>query len=216
MNTPITGRVYHVVDKTTGEVVKVGSTIRSLKQRFNGKGYRHRYKNHFLREVKSFVSSDFDWYERGNALSPFMWHLVASEHLEILKQKTFRSGPLSNQVSPLDQKYFGFDSQVAGRVGGKISGLFTNEMTDGRKGNGGRLAHKLHKDKFALWCSEGGKIGGRKNVTSGHIKRMRAKLTKELLKLGGHIAGTANCHERWHVRRNKISLTCSLCQVSQS
>jgi hypothetical protein len=34
MNTPIVGRIYHVVDKTTQEVVKVGSTIRTLEKRF--------------------------------------------------------------------------------------------------------------------------------------------------------------------------------------
>ena len=29
MNTPIIGRIYHVVDKATEDVVKVGSTIRT-------------------------------------------------------------------------------------------------------------------------------------------------------------------------------------------
>jgi hypothetical protein len=29
------GRIYHVVDKTTGQVVKVGSTIRTLEKRWN-------------------------------------------------------------------------------------------------------------------------------------------------------------------------------------
>jgi hypothetical protein len=41
------GRIYHVVDKTTGQVVKVGSTILTLDRRFNSV-YRKKYNNHFF------------------------------------------------------------------------------------------------------------------------------------------------------------------------
>lgn len=122
MNTLITGRIYHVVDKTTGEIVKVGSTIRAAEQRFKQVDYRKKYTNHFVQEVKTLHSSELDYYEKRNPYCPFLWHLVASEHLEILKQGTFRKSELSNWASPLDQKYFGFDGSLGGLIGGRIGG----------------------------------------------------------------------------------------------
>jgi hypothetical protein len=109
MNTPIVGRIYDIVDKTTGEIVKVGSTIRSLKKRFSYPDYRTKYVNHFIREFKTIQSSDADWYEQGNPFCPFLWHLVASEHIRMLEAGTYRKDRFSNKWSPLNQKYHGFD-----------------------------------------------------------------------------------------------------------
>src|ERR1700733_3072673 len=123
MNTLVVGRIYHVVDKATGEVIKVGSTIRRLDQRFNQTDYKRKYPNHFLKEFKVIQSSDVDWYDPKDPYCPFLWHLVASEHIEMVKANTFRGGPLSNQFSPLDQKSSSkFGVSHFGSIGGKIGG----------------------------------------------------------------------------------------------
>jgi hypothetical protein len=177
MNTPITGRIYHVVDKTTGEVVKVGSTITSLVRRFRSGGYE-KYTNHFLCEAKSISSSEADWYEPKNPFCPFLWHLAASEHLEILKMGTFRKNSLSNKQSPLDQKYFGFDSRdERSSLGG---------LTQGKRNvESGHLAEiRSRRTKEEMIAT--GKRLGRWSVDSGHIHAIK---TPESLSKGGKIGG---------------------------
>ena len=170
MNTPKIGRIYHVVDKTTDEVVKVGSTIQTLENRFDST-YRKKYSNHSLKEARTIESSEYDWYEPRNGYCPFLWHLVAVEHLEMLKMGTFRKGPLSNLQSPLDQKFRGFDGISFGPSGGFISGRKNVESGHiarlGRSGVGGRRAHELHPDLF--------KQIGQKNIDSGHIQALGRK-----------------------------------------
>lgn len=171
MNTPIVGRIYHVVDKTTGEVVKVGSTIKSLEHRFKGYDYVKKYTNHFLREAKIIKSDDLDWYDPTDPFCPFLWHLVASEHLEILNTDTFRKTRFSNLQSPLDQKYFGFDGSVAGKIGGKMNaedGTLTKArraITPERKVGGGKKAGKMAADsgRVSDMGFKGGSISGPKN-----------------------------------------------------
>jgi hypothetical protein len=54
---------------------------------------------------------------------------------------------------------------------------------------------KDHPEAHAENCSK----AGRKNVETGHMTRMRSKLTPELLTLGGRIS---MCN-RWNIRRGK-------------
>jgi hypothetical protein len=185
MNTLIIGRIYHVVDKTTGEVVKVGSTTASLIRRFSGSDYQKKYTNHFLHEAKSIQSSEDDWYEKGNPYCPFLWHLVASEHMEIVKQNTFDKGPLSNKLSPLEQKYSGFDGSFWGSVGNlllpreaRIRGGHSaaTKMRAEGKGIFGLSTEQRSKNGRKFGC-----IGGNKNVLSGHLQSISSA--------GGKISG---------------------------
>jgi hypothetical protein len=192
------GIVYHVVDKTTGEVVKVGSTTNSLKRRFSYSDYTQKYTNHFLREAKIIRSSDLDYYDREDPFCPFLWHLVASEHMEILKQNTFRKNKFSNRISPLDQKYFGFDPFVYGAEGGRIGGR--------RNVESGHWA-TLRTPEIIMM---GAKAAGAVAVKTGQIYRIR---TKEACYRGGVTQGNKakesgqwgevknlGLHTRWHVK----------------
>ena len=198
MNTLIIGRVYHVVDKTTGEVVKVGSTIRTLEKRWNFYD-KEKFSNHFLRLVKEIKSSDLDWYDPDNSKCPFLWHLMASEHMEIVRAGTFNSGPLSNKLSPLVQKYNGFDANEAAKLGGVTGGFATwNKKTGIHSPDFDRAPtsrkvglHNVKNGHLAAISSAGGKVSGliqgRKNAESG---RMR-----EVQKMG---LG-AGAHTNWHI-----------------
>ena len=107
------GRIYHIIDNTTKEVIKVGSTIRTLHQRFREKDYKRKYTNHSIHEARIIESSDIDVYDKNDSKCPFLWHLVAAEHLEIFKMGTFRNGHLSNKFSPLAQKHRGLDQEFS-------------------------------------------------------------------------------------------------------
>jgi hypothetical protein len=163
MNTPVIGRVYHVVDKTTGEVVKVGSTTQDLRKRFQKDDYRRKYINHYIKEFRRIESSEFDVYEPNNAFCPFLWHLVAAEHLEIIRIDTYRKTKFSNQRWPLDQKFCGFDGTEHCFIGGI---------------NAGKVAVETGQIQ-AL---------GKSNVQTGHIQRIQ----KTGAALGGRAAGPAN------------------------
>jgi hypothetical protein len=221
MNIPITGRIYHVVDKTTGEVVKVGSTICSLKKRFAYPDYQKKYTNHFLREAKVLISGELDWYQKNDPYCPFLWHLVASEHMEIVRQKTFDKGEFSNQISPLVQKYVGFDGWLYGSVGGKIAGkknvesghwatLRTHEIIMmGAKAAGALAARTGQINQIKTYESSlkgalnqkkedkarGGYTQGKKNVDSGHLAKVR-KIAP---------------HNHWHIKGGKPSPRCVFC-----
>ena len=178
MNTPIIGKIYHVVDNTTNEVIKVGSTIRRVEQRFNQTDYKKRYTNHRIVEVKRIESTDLDWYDSKDAYCPFLWHLVASEHIEMLRAGTYRSNALSNLLSPLLQKYyskFGLSefSSIGGTRGGQ-SNVFSGHLRSisskgGKSGNPSvkrRNGLNLMKQKRGVFApgiaSLGGKMGGPK------------------------------------------------------
>jgi len=196
------GRIYHIVDKITGAVIKVGSTIQTLKQRFAYKDYQERYLNHDIKEVRIIESSDSDVYEPKNPYCPFLWHLVAAEHMEILKIGTYRTGSLSNKRSPLDQKYFGFDGAVSGQIGGVIGGKIAGKISGRKHVESGHLAslrtteHQIAAGKRAGEVSvrnktgihnpdfdhvSAGRLGGLKHVESGHLQRVSS--------LGGKASG---------------------------
>jgi hypothetical protein len=241
MNTLITGRIYHVIDKTTGEVVKVGSTIASLKKRWWAYN-KDKYSNHFLKEIRTIESTDLDWYETGNRLSPFMWHLVAAEHLEMLKMNTFKKNILSNKQSPLDQKCFGFDPQIGGTYGGPVSGANAFKNKTG-----------VHAPGMAAYGNSclttedrirGGKVSAAKITFEQRSKACYKRnalygnpATKESCAKGGQVVGRANVenghlayarsfmteesmkrsghllgHRRWHVSRGIVSPSCIICQ----
>lgn len=221
MNTPIIGRIYYVVNKTTNRVVKVGSTIRTLEKRWSF--YPKNYSNHFLRLAKEITSSDFDWYDPQNSDCPFLWHLVAAEHLEAVKMGTFNSGPLSNKISPLVQKYIGFDGSSFARAGGEAGGT---KARDNKLG--------IHSPAFDH--VPGARKGGLKNVESGHLQSVSSKgglacgalMEKEKKgifsptydrvaagrkygKISGKIGGPKGMHIRWHVNRGLVSSQCKHC-----
>ena len=211
-NTLKIGIVYHVVDKTTGEVVKVGSTIQLLSQRFNA-AYKKKHSNHFLREARTIKSSELDWYQKGDYDCPFLWHLAAIEHLEMLKMGTYRKGPLSNKQSPLDQKSKGFDAGVAGTIGGQIGGLIGGKISGRIAAESGRLASYRtpeHQKKAGIAAGaaskerqsgflspdypvekiqETSRKNGRANVESGHIYTIA---TLESCSKGGLTQGRRN------------------------
>jgi len=118
-----------------------------------------------------------------------------------------------------------------------IGGFATNATTSGRKGNGGRTGagaraslekgvgiHGRSVKQKAQDASKGGRLGGAKNVKTGHILRIQ----KSGAVLGGRVAGRLTAekgtgchrpelqilgrHNRWHVKRNIHQPACSLCQ----
>lgn len=239
MNTPIVGRIYHVVDKTTNEVVKVGSTIQTLVKRwccYNKK----KYSNHFLKEVRIIESSELDWYEPKNPFCPFVWHLVAAEHMEILNRGTLKLNKLSNQRSPLDQKFFGLDGFVSGKVGGRIGGIISGRnskdnklgfFAPGMNVKGGQIQGPIQGAKNAAIpgrMASMGRIGGRKtlegkkgifapeNLGLGGRTNAQSGHLARIASSGGKIGGkksVANMnHKHWHVRRGIKNTTCVLCR----
>jgi len=223
MNTPRTGILYHVVDKLTGKTVKVGSTITSLSVRW--KSYnKKKFSNHFLKEVRRIESSEFDVYESKNPRCPFLWHLVAMEHLEILKQDTFKKGKFSNQLSPLDQKYFGFDGHSAAAAIGaqnqsledKARGGRTQGPIQGKKNLesglwkrvvslGGIASGKSKSPAKQKANAENGKRFGRWSVESGHLSNLRTPEHQKEASLAG-------VHKRCHVNRGIKNPKCKFCQ----
>ena len=221
MNISIIGRIYHVVDKTTGEVVKVGSTIRTLEKRWNFYD-KEKFSNHFLRLVKEIESSDLDWYSPDDSKCPFLWHLAASEHMEIVRIGTFNNGRLSNKLSPLIQKYIGFDANEAAKFGGAMGGIVTRDKKVG-----------IHNPDFDHGVT--GRINGLANVRSGHLRRISSSGGK----VSGAIQGQKNAesgrmrevqkmglgigaHTNWHVNgaysktgnwiSPKINPNCKFCK----
>ena len=225
------GRIYHVVDKTTGEVVKVGSTTRTLAQRWSTYN-KKKFSNHFLSEIRNITSSVFDEYIKDDPFCPFLWHLLAIEHLEMAKANTFRKSILSNHDSPLYQKFFGFDSVVAGQIGGRA----TNKTTNGRKSNGGRAGAitniangnlaKARSCRTRESFMPGALAGGKANAESGGAAKLgksklgvKAQYEKygpncfsKRLTPDGRLRGSYKvCHNRWHIKRGLINPTCFLC-----
>jgi hypothetical protein len=225
-NTPVIGRVYHVVDKTTGETVKVGSTIRALKKRWSLYD-KKRFSNHYLRLEKEIKSSEDDWYSSDISDCPFLWHLMASEHLEIVRKNTFNNGLLSNKLSPLVQKYIGFDANESAKLGGILGGAKALEEKLG-----------IHSPDFDR--RPNGIKSGRRHVESGHLKSISSKgglacgalMEKEKKgifspdydrvaagriygKISGKIGGPKGMHKRWHTRRGLVSPNCKYCTGQQ-
>lgn len=228
MNTLISGIVYHVVDKTTGEVVKVGSTIRSLEERWNEYD-KNKFSNHFLRVVKTIESSESDCYSPNDAKCPFLWHLIAAEHMEITRMRTFCNGPLSNKLSPLVQKYSGFDAnewaKIGGRMGGEVGGIkarneklgiFKSHSEVSRKGGLSNVKSGHLRRISSAGGKASGPIQGRKNAENktGFCGRSFAKMSEDGKK-SGKIGGPKGMHVRWHVNRGIISPACKYCNPSK-
>jgi len=215
------GRIYHIVNKTTNCVVKVGSTIRSLEKRWSF--YDKNFSNHFIRLVKELQSSELDWYDSENSNCPFLWHLAAAEHLEIARMKTFHSGPLSNKMSPLVQKFTGFDANEAAKIGGIIGG---SKARDEKLG--------IHNPDFDR--ASAARRSGLQNVESGHLQSISSKgglacgammqekklgifspdydrvaAGRKYGKISGKIGGPKGMHIRWHVNRSLFSQNCKHC-----
>jgi hypothetical protein len=215
------GIIYHVVDKNTNNVIKVGSTTKTLEKRWWTYD-KKRYPNHFLREVKRIESSELDLYDKNNPLCPFLWHLVAAEHMEMVRQNTFRIGSISNHISPLQQKAIGFDAWENAKIGGYASGPLSvqnktginnpsfDRVTNGRKGGLSNVKSGHLQRISAAGGRASGVVQGRKNAESGRMREVQ----KLGLGLGGKIGGPKGMHTRWHVRRGIVSPACSLCKVA--
>lgn len=212
------GRIYHVVDRATNQTVKVGSTIRTLEERW--KTYdKEKFSNHYLELVKEIQNNDFDYYDPNDANCPFLWHLLASEHLEMIKCGTYQNGPLSNKLSPLVQKYIGFDAVEASKLGGRIGGLLSrdtkigihspnfNRSSTGRKSGLKNVKSGHLKSISSLGGKASGPISGKRNAESGWM----LKVQKMGLGKGGKIGGPKGMHTRWHVNRNVVSPNCKYC-----
>lgn len=83
----------------------------------------------------------------------------------------------------------------------------------GRKG-GPIAAQVCKKLGIGVYAPEspgkiGGKIGGRKNVESGHIARLNSNHEHQVR--AGRAGSLRGTHKRWHVARRIKSPTCSLC-----
>jgi len=226
MNVPITGRIYHVVDKTTGEVVKVGSTVRSLKVRWWNYNKKI-YSNHFLRLAREIQSSEQDVYDPNDLRCPFLWHLVAAEQMEIFKMGTFRKSKLSNLHLPLFQKFNCFDKiesiKAGASLGGKISGVLSRDNKIGihnpdfDHASAGRISGLMNVESGHLRkiSSAGGKasgtIVGKRNAESGWMSKLGKSVPFEVRSERSKIVGPRAMHIRWHVNSGKSNPRCSLC-----
>jgi hypothetical protein len=93
--------------------------------------------------------------------------------------------------------------------GGRASGKKNAEnghMSSLGRVHGGRYAHVLVEYRTIEHQSQAGKLGGQKHVASGHIQSLGRKSSAP----GGPLAKAR--HERWHVKRDIISDTCSFCK----
>ena len=225
MNISVVGKIYRVVDKATNKIVKIGSTTRTIQQRFGQSDYKRKYKNHFVEEVKTISSSELDWYDPNDSYCPFLWHLAASEHLEMLSARTFRTSDLSNLFSPLDQKFFNrFGSHHLSSLGGQIGGRthvssghlksisskggLSSGPSNGRVNGTALFKAKKGLFKYPSIAVRGGKAGGRVSgriaVESGQLASLRT--TEHQSK-----ASKSANHNRWHLNRNIVNPNCSLC-----
>jgi hypothetical protein len=224
MNVSAIGKIYHVVDVATGRVIKVGSTIREVAQRFAQSDYKNRYTNHSIVEVKRFESSEQDWYDSRDAYCPFLWHLVAAEHMEIVRQGTFGIG-LSNRLSPLVQKFnskLGLSelSSEGGKLGGKEHVRSGHLRAISSKGGRSRTQESKRRNGLQLLlnkrgvfapgiAAQGGRVGGPKAgrlaVESGQLAGLRT------FEHQSSASKSAN-HNRWHVNRNIVNPKCLLCR----
>jgi hypothetical protein len=210
------GIVYHVIDKSTNQCVRVGSTIQGLQTRWY-KYNKKKFSNHRLEEHQRIESSEEDLFIKGDPLCPFVWHLIAAEHLEILRMGTFRVGPLSNHQSPLDQKLFGFDPAVAGKIGGAITlsrggaKYLEKARTKEHQRRAGRLGCLASKNKrTAIFAPGFAQKNGRLYGSAGGKRCWELHPDKTPFRLSK--AQPLGNHTRWHVNRGIIKPGCKFCE----
>jgi hypothetical protein len=163
---------------------------------------------------------------------------VESGRIQMLGRIQGRKNVESGQLASIAS----MGSHIGGRIGGRAtvashgSQMGNGGRIQGRKNvESGQLARirELPQSKEAQ-CTAG-RISGRKNVESGHLRRISSaggkvsgatvgrrnaesgrmrEVQKMGLGKGGKIGGPIANHNRWHVRRNIVSPTCSLCQQS--
>lgn len=202
-NIPVIGRIYHVVQKDTGRIIKVGSTIQLLHKRAGQRDYRKTYSDCFLREAFTIESStaDDNWFglagitDPKKAFAPFLWNLIIAEHLEMLRMKTYKipDEPRSNQQFPIFQKLCGFDGADVASIGGRLANHITNDeahradpnylesraragRTSGAKNIAtGQIQALGRKNVETGWIQALGRKIGRKNAETGHLDSIRPK-----------------------------------------
>lgn len=200
-NIPVVGIVYHVVQKDTGKVIKVGSTVQPLEKR--ARGYRKKYSDCFLREAFAIESStaDDNWFglagihQPKKAFCPFLWNLIIAEHLEMLRMGTYRivGEPRSNQQFPIYQKLDGFDGADACAIGGHISG-----PVNGRK--------NVENGFLLSIAAKGGRIGGlhKNRDNQARAARLTGKLYGHRFTPEERARGRNNISRESHVRAGQI------------
>lgn len=143
------GIVYQVKEKLTGKVVKIGSTVQTLKKRESGYCRENKYfkLNYELVHFRTVEHDDPDF---------FMFYLRAVENLEIVRQHTWLEEGGLNQVAPLAQLLFSAARHAEwGRMGGKVA-----SVTNKRRGN------------LEAFYKAGGRAQGRINAANGHLKKL--------------------------------------------
>jgi hypothetical protein len=239
---PIIGIVYKAVDLATGKVIKVGSTIKSLKDRSRDKCY----KGCVLSLIRQ------DEYEDSNY---GVLLLRIRETLEISKNKTWhRDGcggrnilnPINVWLSKLDD--FEMRSYAGTKGGSKAFELHGNPATAEGSSKGGQVAglNNVESGWAKILGDTYGHARGKKEVENGHLASLRTTehqsyagrkggvraaevnaKTGWLQKLG-NTYGLENIrktpyavkmkglamgrHVRWHVNRSKPNADCPLCK----
>jgi len=121
------------------------------------------------------------------------------KHTEEAKRKCAEAGKLGGAISgPAVGKRNAESGRVSviGKLGGRAavkSGQLASVTPLTRAGL--KQWIKEHPEEHAENCS----IAGRKNIETGHMERMRSRLTPELLALGGRVS---MCNY-WNIRRSK-------------
>ena len=233
------GVVYKAIDTLTGCVVKIGSTIKTLKRRSADKCYN----DCLLIPIRTDEYEDSDF---GTL------HLRIRETQEITKNQTWHEMGYGgrNILNPIRVWISGVDIQELRSFAGKKGGLKTFELhgnpgtkegstlggtVTGEKNVKSGWAKELGKTYGGRVCSHladfrttehqisAGKKGGEAasivNDKSGWSKKLGSiygpengrKIPQEARRRGSRRA----THNRWHVRRNIISDSCSLCCIGE-
>ena len=196
--------IYGVFDRCDDDrCVMVGSTIRQLTQRVK------LYKRYKWFQPKRYEHKVL-W--RGDVVSdeslPFV--RAVKESCWIGRMKTWYDQGGRNQMNPVlhalgNPNFFTEQCLSGGRA--------TNAMTNGRKGNGGRIGGHIANDvvhqadpKYRECRVRGGRVGGQIGGRIGG--RISGRIRHEALHRADpkdheilSAAGSAGAHQRWHISR---------------
>jgi len=196
------GIVYGVLNSETDRIEKVGSTIKSLRQRTAG--YRHHEdwfsENHTLIPLRIVEHEDTEFF-------PVL--LKSVENMEIVRNRTWKEDGGRNILSPLLQwlNHPSMETEIA-RYGGQRSvevGSYKFTRDDQKRGN----AALSYEER-----ARGGRKQGLKNCLLPGRMSFLGKLADSSAKSK---AGKSrrdkltSLHIRWHVNRGIKSLDCILC-----
>lgn len=133
-------QIYKIVDTETGFNIYTGRSKNPIKR-----GKRHAAGSwwkptYLLNPYRTIVRDDLTDKEYGV-------YCAVIEHMEICRNRTWIDQGGRNKMSPIRQVLWGPEERTeVGRLGGLVStgGFATNETTEGRKGNGGRVTGPIN------------------------------------------------------------------------